>query len=130
VRPLERFYETCNTVILAFDNYDLVPPAKCMTQQKRRRNIPVLTFSDHVLPSHVPQNEQWTACIANRTFKSMVIEFVIMTLPTRVLKDRPERRLVIDYKKPELYKLSKLGVECSDITGNSYQLSFSFFKGF
>jgi len=110
-RPLERFYETCDTVVLAFDNYELVPPAKCMTQQKRRRNIPVLTFSDRVLPSHVPQNEQWMACIANRlgllylllfclnilnrTFKSMVIEFVILTLPTRLLKDKPERKLII-----------------------------------
>lgn len=46
VRPLERFYEACDTVILAFDNYELVPPAKCMTQQKRRRHIPVLAFSD------------------------------------------------------------------------------------
>jgi hypothetical protein len=31
-RHLLRFYETCDVVILAFDNYEHVPKAKCMTQ--------------------------------------------------------------------------------------------------
>ena len=31
-RHLCRFYESCDTVILAFDNYEHVPRAKCMTQ--------------------------------------------------------------------------------------------------
>jgi hypothetical protein len=31
-RHLTRFFETCDVVVLAFDNYEHVPRAKCMTQ--------------------------------------------------------------------------------------------------
>jgi len=33
-RHLLKFYETCDVVILAFDNYEHVPKAKCMTQAR------------------------------------------------------------------------------------------------
>jgi hypothetical protein len=44
VRPLSRFLDTCDTVILAFDNYEKVPNAKSMTQLQRRRHTPVVEF--------------------------------------------------------------------------------------
>lgn len=31
-RHLTKFYDTCDVVVLAFDNYEHVPRAKCMTQ--------------------------------------------------------------------------------------------------
>lgn len=31
-RHLSKFYDACDTVVLAFDNYEHVPRAKCMTQ--------------------------------------------------------------------------------------------------
>lgn len=57
------------------------------------------------------------ACIANRTFKSLVIEFVALTLPARLLKDKPNRKLIIDYQTPELYRWNKNEVERSEISG-------------
>jgi hypothetical protein len=36
-RHLEKCFESCNVVILAFDNYEHVPRAKCMTQVANTR---------------------------------------------------------------------------------------------
>lgn len=73
--------------------------------------------SQQVLPTYVPQGDQWVACIANRTFKSMVIEYVILTLPGLLLKNKPNRKLIIDYKEPELYTWKAEEVERSEISG-------------
>ena len=73
--------------------------------------------SEQVLPTYVPQGDQWVACIANRTFKSMVIEYVILTLPAMLLKNKPNRKLIIDYKEPELYTWKADEVERSEISG-------------
>jgi len=103
--PLRHFFETCDTVILAFDNYAHVPMAKCMTQQQRRRNVPCVDFSEHnCLPGMVPRGEEWTNLIANRTFKAKVIDMVILMLPSKLLRDQPARkRLIVDYQTPVSY---------------------------
>ena len=103
-RHLLGFYETCDVVILAFDNYEYVPKAKCMTQAKRRRNIPILPFAPHAeLPAMVPEGEHWSQCIANRTFKTRVIDLVLLRLPALLLQGRPKRRLIVDYQQPAEY---------------------------
>lgn len=96
--PLSRFLDTCDTVILAFDCYDHVPPAKCMTQLKRRRHVPPTDFGEHsCLPPCVPQGEAWAGAIGNRSFKAKVIEMVLLSLPAWLLRDRPTKRLIVDY---------------------------------
>lgn len=55
VRHLVRFLEVADTAVLAFDNYEHVPVAKCMTQQARRRHVPVAAFGEtSPLPCLVP----------------------------------------------------------------------------
>jgi hypothetical protein len=103
-RSVGYFLESCDTVVLAFDNYEHVPLAKCMTQTQRRRNIPVASFSETCeLPPMVPEGQFWTACISNRTFKTRVIELIILRLPALVLSRRPGKRLIIDYRQPVQY---------------------------
>jgi len=98
LHPITRFLETCDTVILAFDCYEYVPPAKCMTQLKRRRHIPPTDFGEHsCLPPNVPQGEAWACAISNRAFKAKVIEHVLVCLPGWLLKDKPGKRLIVDY---------------------------------
>lgn len=104
-RHLSEFFAQSKVVILAFDNYDHVPRAKCMTQTKRRRNIPVMPFAAHSeLPCMVPDGALWMQCMANRTFKTRVIDLVLLRLPGLLLKDKPERRLIIDYHQPAEYR--------------------------
>jgi hypothetical protein len=104
-RHLARFFESCDVVILAFDNYEHVPRAKCMTQAKRRRNIPVLPFSaTSELPCMVPEGERWTQSIANRVFKTRVIDLVLLRLPALLLLHHPKRRLIVDYQVPVEYR--------------------------
>jgi len=102
VRPLRAFLDNSDVVVLAFDNYMHVPKAKCMTQVKRRRNIPVIPFGEHAeLPCMVPDSVHWMQCIANRAFKTRVIDLVLLRLPSLLLTGRPEwKRLIIDYQKP------------------------------
>lgn len=96
--PLQRFLDTCDTVILAFDCYTYVPAAKCMTQIKRRKHVPPTEFGDHsCLPPTVPQGEDWARMISNRTFKAKVIELVLLALPQRLLRERAGKRLIVDY---------------------------------
>jgi hypothetical protein len=96
--PLARFLDACDTVILAFDCYDHVPPAKCMTQLKRRRHVPPTDFGERsCLPANVPQGEAWASAISNRAFKAKVIEQVLVCLPPWLLKDKPGKRLIVDY---------------------------------
>jgi hypothetical protein len=104
-RHLTGFFQQSKTVILAFDNYDHVPRAKCMTQSKRRRNIPAMPFAAHAeLPCMVPDGPLWMQCMANRTFKTRVIDLVLLRLPALLLKDQPERRLIVDYQQPAEYR--------------------------
>jgi hypothetical protein len=104
-RHLADYFAQSKVVILAFDNYEHVPRAKCMTQAKRRKNIPAMPFAPHAeLPCMVPDGVLWTQCMANRTFKTRVIDLVLLRIPMLVLKDRPERRLIVDYQQPAEYR--------------------------
>ena len=110
VRHLAKFFDACDVVILAFDNYEFVPRAKCMTQAKRRKNIPVLPFSTtSELPCMVPEGERWTQSIANRVFKTRVIDLVLLRLPMLLLRNRPDRRLIVDYQQPVEFRFDMIG---------------------
>ena len=94
---VRKFYENASTVILAFDDYEHVPQAKCMTQVKRRKHLPKLDIlAREPLPPFPPSGERWSQHIANRTFKSKVIALVIQELP-RLLRLKAGQTLVIDY---------------------------------
>jgi hypothetical protein len=85
------------TVILAFDDYTHVPEAKSMTQIKRRKHLPKLDILERdPLPNVCPYGDRWDQCIANRTFKTKVINLVIERLPW-LLKLTGEQSLIIDY---------------------------------
>lgn len=104
-RSLQRCYDTCDVVILAFDNYEHVPCAKCMTQAKRRKHVPPAVFTEHSeLPCMVPDGERWIQCIANRTFKARVIDLVLLRLPLLLLNagSPAARRLIVDYRDQPL----------------------------
>jgi hypothetical protein len=51
----------------------------------------------------VPEGELWTQCIANRTFKTRVIDLVLLRLPALLLQGKPRRRLIVDYQQPVEY---------------------------
>ena len=105
VRHLKKFFEQAKTVVLAFDNYAEVPRAKCMTQIKRRKAIPVIPFTEHCdLPCMVPDREHWSALISNRTFKARVIDLVILRLPGLLLMNHPDKVLIVDYIRPVKYQ--------------------------
>jgi hypothetical protein len=101
---IRRCFASASTVIVAFDDYTHVPLAKSMTQQKRRRNIPQIDFSDRdVLPPVVPSKDDWARCMANRTFKTRLIHLITYTLGKRALHDlSPNQTLVIDWSHPPL----------------------------
>lgn len=117
-RHLARHLQHCDTVILAFDNYAEVPRAKSMTQVQRRRHVPVAPFAEHSeLPCMVPEGEQWTQCIANRTFKARVIDLVLLRLPQLLLPGLPQKRLVVDYVQPVEYRfIPTAGVQREELS--------------
>ena len=116
---LARWFEKCDTVVLAFDDYAHVPRAKGMTQAKRRKNVPDLKgFGERsALPCSVPVGEAWTSAICNRVFKAKVIELVVLRLPLLLLKGRPKKTLVIDYQTVEACTWGEQGVERKGVEG-------------
>ena len=101
---IKRCFNQASTVIVAFDDYSHVPLAKAPTQQKRRRNIPQISFTDRdSLPPVVPRRDQWSQCMANRTFKNRLIHLITHTLGKRALHGlTPNQTLVIDWTSPPL----------------------------
>jgi hypothetical protein len=55
----------------------------------------------------VPEGEDWTMFISNRTFKSRVIERIIMDLPGMLLRKFPDKEVIIDYDTPIKYHWDK-----------------------
>jgi hypothetical protein len=104
------YLRQCDTLVIAFDNYAYVPPAKCMTQATRRKHIPAIPFSEtSPLPCMVPEGEYWTQAISNRTFKNKVIEYVCLKLPKLLLArcENPSRKtIIIDYDIPEVFRIN------------------------
>lgn len=52
----------------------------------------------------VPDGERWSQCIANRVFKTRVIDLVLVRLPGLLLAGQPKRRLIVDYQQPVEYR--------------------------
>jgi len=100
-RHIKRYFDRgVSCVVLAFDDYANVPPAKNMTQAKRRKNVPSLDFhARDALPPCVPQGEEFSRCISNRAFKAKVIQLVVHRL-TSTLKCAEGQCLVVDYCGP------------------------------
>lgn len=99
LRPVEKFFNMCDVVILAFDNYARVPASKAMTQTKRKKRVPVVSFAEsQTLPCMVPEGDKWASCISNRTFKAKVIDLVMTRLPQMVLGRHGNKQLIIDYQ--------------------------------
>lgn len=100
-RHIKRYFDKgVSCVVLAFDDYANVPPAKNMTQAKRRKHVPHLDFhARDALPPCVPQGEEFTRCISNRAFKAKVIQLVIHRL-TSSLQCGEGQCLVVDYCGP------------------------------
>lgn len=44
VKHYDYYLKLSGTVVVAFDNYQYVPPAKCMTQIARRKHTPPVAF--------------------------------------------------------------------------------------
>jgi len=100
------------TVVLGFDDYKHVPRSKNMTQSKRNRSVPTVTFDEtQALPARPP--EDWAAAMRNRTFKIKVITFVVNSLKHHysgeerksVVLDFSGKPLVVcgDYKLPAMF---------------------------
>lgn len=101
------FRAGCNVVVLAFDNYALVPSAKGMTQAKRNKATVEFEFNMHEsLPATIP--ECWDSAIRNRVFKSKVIDYVKTYVP-KLIQLTNDQRLVIDHKDhPVMYYPNQL----------------------
>ena len=138
-RPVEKYLRLgVRGVVLAFDDYAHVPAAKSMTQIKRRRNIPVVEFSDRSqLPPTVPVGEQWGACISNRTFKTMVIKMAIDQLVQRIPKLLGEgQSFIVDYQgSPVMYTRDGMtvldgfeGLGEADVKFPRYTIMFPFLQ--
>jgi hypothetical protein len=86
-----------STVILAFDDYALVPRAKSITQAKRRQGLVPIEFKDEdPFPSEPPA--PWNAAMANRVFKARVVEYICQNMRD-LLYDLPRgRTVVVDWR--------------------------------
>lgn len=106
VRYYEGFLRNSNILIIAFDNYTYVPMAKAMTQANRRKQFAPVEFHDSCpLPCMVPENERWMQYMANRVFKTKVIEMVVLRLPKILLQRHPECTIIVDHDVPIQYKM-------------------------
>ena len=100
------------TVVLGFDDYQHVPRSKNMTQSKRNKSVPTVTFDEtQSLPARPP--DDWAAAMRNRTFKVKVITFIVNSLKHHysgedrrsVVLDFCGKPLVVcgDYKLPAMF---------------------------
>jgi hypothetical protein len=117
-RSIDKYFSNTETkcVILAFDNYELVPSAKSMTQIKRRKDIEYMDFHPRdTLPPTVPKGQDWLSHLANRTFKLKMIQMIIYYLITHV-KMHEDQFLIIDWiGHPKRYNHEKQWDLLSDI---------------
>lgn len=92
-----------STVVLGFDDYEHVPASKGMTQAKRAKHKLSYDFGQtSCLPSTMP--DDWSAAMANRTFKVKVIckvlEVTRAWFEKKLTQDAffKDKRLVLDYR--------------------------------
>ena len=84
-----------SVVVMGFDDYTYVPRSKNMTQSKRNRSVPEVSFGlADDLPAHPP--EEWMAAMRNRTFKVKVIQFVVNCLKQHYRLEQ-RRSVVLDF---------------------------------
>lgn len=99
--PMQNLWNMgAKTIVLAFDDYSLVPRAKAITQAKRKTGIEPIAFEEgEELPSEPPS--PWNAAMANRAFKAKVVSWVQECVP-RIIYDMPRNcSVVVDWKGPE-----------------------------
>ena len=83
------------TVVLGFDDYQHVPRSKNMTQSKRNKSVPTVTFDEtQSLPARPP--DDWAAAMRNRTFKVKVITFIVNSLKHHY-RGEDRRSVVLDF---------------------------------
>lgn len=104
IRPIERLWrQGAPTVILAFDDYSLVPKAKSITQAARRARLTPIEFEEtDSLPDFPP--DPWAPAMVNRIFKAKVQQLVIEALP-RLLEAKEGSVLIVDWKGPVVSKI-------------------------
>jgi len=108
-----------SVVVMGFDDYTYVPRSKNMTQSKRNRSVPEVSFGlADDLPAHPP--EEWMAAMRNRTFKVKVIQFVVNCLKQHYRLEQ-RRSVVLDFHGvPEVvcgsYQLPALFEQHSEAT--------------
>ena len=94
----QAFATGAEVVVMGFDDYTFVPAAKNMTQQKRMRTMPSLSFNEQdELPASMPEN--WSDYIRIRAFKAKVIAFVARNM-RRHYASEYLRTVVIDWTGP------------------------------
>ena len=96
---------TLTTVVMAFDDSNVVSPYKSMTQTKRvQRASPIDFEPSDELPEEIP-GHNWSNCMANRAFKQKVIAYLCQKIPDMVDLSLGQK-LIIDYKgSPLIYRL-------------------------
>jgi hypothetical protein len=97
--PIKRYFKNgAKCVILAFDNYNLVPRAKQMTQRMRngKYDTSCAFGAGSDLPSVPP--EDWSSYMRNRPFKKKVIYEVITHLTQSSRSMQEDQTLIIDYE--------------------------------
>lgn len=101
INPIEYYFANGTMrVVLAFDNYELVPKSKGMTQTKRNKQTVNFTFGNRdALPKTPPP--EWNACMRNRVFKTKVINMIVANLK-RHFSDLSDTTLVLDYMQVEV----------------------------
>jgi hypothetical protein len=95
--PVKRHFAAgAHTVVVAFDDYALVPAAKGMTQARRVKHVQkVDVHANETLPATIPAN--WAVLMMNRAFKTKVIAMITAALPALVPLGRGQR-LIIDHR--------------------------------
>ena len=113
--PVKRHFAAgAHTVVVAFDDYALVPTAKGMTQAKRVKHVPkVDVHANETLPATIPAN--WATLMMNRAFKTKVILMIAQALPALVPL-APGQRLIIDHRgHPVCHAAGAAPVELEDL---------------
>lgn len=97
------------TVVLAFDDYALVPRAKAITQAKRRLACgePLAYEEGDPFPDTPPS--PWASAMANRTFKSAVVQWIVQNLPSKLGLVEREFTLLVDWKGDVLTRMTVVG---------------------
>jgi hypothetical protein len=96
--PVKKYYAMgCRVVVLSFDDYSKVSRAKSITQANRDKQKPNSNFDERQhLECKVPHD--FNEKLRNRTYKRMVIDCVVASLPRMIESSlRDGKSFIIDY---------------------------------